>query len=50
MFRLIALYFHYRDLQEERARAGVTAAPSLRVVPIAVPETPKEQSIHALAA
>ena len=50
MFRLIALYNHYRDLQEERARAGMAVAPSLRVVPTAVPETPKERSIHALAA
>ena len=50
MFRLIALYFYYRELQEERARAGVAVAPSLRLVPIAVPETPEERSIRALAA
>jgi len=36
MLRLIALYFHYRDLQEERAHAVVTPAPSRSKAPAPV--------------
>jgi hypothetical protein len=51
MFRLIALYIHYRDLQEERARAGVPAAvPSIRVVPTTVVKADDHGLVHALAA
>jgi hypothetical protein len=51
MFRLIALYLHYRDLQEERARVGVHAAvPVMRVLPAKIVRTDDRGMVHALAA
>jgi hypothetical protein len=51
MFRLIALYIHYRDLQEQRTRSGVSAAaPTMRIVPAASVKADNEQTVHALAA
>lgn len=51
MFRLIALYIHYRNLQEQRTRDGVSvAAPTMRIVPAARVKADNEQSVRALAA
>jgi hypothetical protein len=51
MFRLIALYIHYRDLQEQRTRGGVSAAaPTMRIVPAASVKADNAQTVHALAA
>jgi hypothetical protein len=51
MFRLIALYIHYRNLQEERTRVGVHAAPPMmRVVPTEVPQADELSMVHTLAA
>ncbi|HEY0316108.1 MAG TPA: hypothetical protein VGC28_07575 [Sphingomonas sp.] len=48
MFRLIALYLYYRDLQEERARSG-TPMPAADSTPAAA-NTHEEWIIEALAA
>lgn len=51
MFRLIALYIHYRDLQEQRTRGGVSAAaPTMRIVPATSVKADNAQTVHALAA
>jgi hypothetical protein len=34
MIRLIALYFYYRDLQEERAQAVAAPAPAKAAAPV----------------
>ena len=51
MFRLIALYTYYRDLQGERSRLGDHAAvPVMRVVPTTAVNVDTVQSVRALAA
>ena len=51
MLRLIAIYLHYRDLQEERARNGVHAAvPVKRVAPVSAANADDRPTAQALAA